>query len=72
VTQSRRLSASVFFWRKKIVQEHSFGVTIFTLGFRLFFYPAANKLLTKKGKGPGAQRLCAKGERDVAPNRRPP
>jgi hypothetical protein len=25
--------------------QHSFGVTIFTFGFRLFFYPAANKLL---------------------------
>jgi hypothetical protein len=31
--------------------QHSFGVTIFTFGFRLSFYPAANKLL----------RLCCLG-----------
>jgi hypothetical protein len=35
--------------------QHSFSVTIFTLGFRLFFYSAANKLVLKK---------CTAGQND--------
>jgi hypothetical protein len=43
--RGKNISFKIIILNYRLFQtQHSFGLTIFTLGFRLFFYPAANKL----------------------------